>query len=79
MSTCKLCGADITFVKTKLGATMPLDTEPNPDGNVEMVPGDDGEQVAVVTGNLTLFHQDQVRYMPHWATCTGDISKVRNR
>jgi len=76
---CKLCGADILFVRTKLGARMPLDPEPNSDGTVELEEDDEGDTVAVVTGNLTLFHQDSVRYMPHWATCPGDIERVRRR
>lgn len=79
MTACKLCGAEIVFVRTRVGARMPLDVEPHDDGTVEVIEDEDGEPLAVLTGNLTLFHQEQVRYRPHWATCTGDIEKVRKR
>ena len=80
MSACKLCGADIIFVRTKLGALMPLDAEPSPDGTVELIKDEDGDVAAVVTGNLTLFDPEGARrYVPHWATCTGDVEKVRRR
>jgi hypothetical protein len=67
------------FVRTRLGARMPLDPKPYEDGTVELIDDDDGEVYAEVTGNATLFHQDVVRYRAHWATCKGDVKKVRNR
>lgn len=79
MSICKLCAAEIRFVPTKLGATMPIDAEPHPDGTVELVLDHDGTEVAIVTGNLSLFEQEKVRYMPHWQSCTGDVNSIRRK
>jgi hypothetical protein len=48
---------------------MPLDPTPTSDGTIELTEDDDGAEVAVATGNLTLFHQEAIRYTPHWLTC----------
>lgn len=58
---------------------MPLDAAPTEDGTVELVDDGEGGVFAELTGNATLFHQEAVRYRPHWASCTGDIEKVRKR
>lgn len=61
MATCKSCGAQIRWVKTKFGKTMPLDEKPTPDGNVILEDG-----VAVVIANTTT---NLDRFTPHFVTC----------
>lgn len=62
ISTCRGCGAPIRWVRTIHGGLMPLDAEPDPDGNVELV-----DHFAVVHSQPTLFGGD--RWMPRHATC----------
>lgn len=62
ITVCRACGAEIRFVRTKAKARfMPLDPEPNPDGNVEIVDG-----LAIVHAQPPLSGE---LYMPHHATC----------
>ena len=64
MATCKLCGAEIHWVKTSKGKNMPLDDKPfkaftmNEDRTVNFVNA----------------------FMPHWSTCpnAGEFRKSRN-
>ena len=63
MSTCRSCRASIRWVTTANDRLMPLDAEPNPDGNVEIHDGH-----AVVLEQLTIFNTGE-RWMPHFATC----------
>lgn len=67
-STCRTCSAEIRWVSTTNDRPMPLDAEPHPDGNVEIVDVD-GRPVAVVhaEGQRCMF--DGERWMPHFATC----------
>lgn len=65
---CRSCAAPIRWVRTAAtDALMPLDHEPNPDGNVEL----DAQGRAVVhpAGQASMFEQRPTRYMPHHATC----------
>lgn len=79
MSTCRGCGAPIRWVRTEHGNLMPIDPDPDPDGNVELV-DDTGAALdaaaldrfqrtvtAVVHAQPTLTGGD--RWMPHHATC----------
>lgn len=50
------------WVRTTAGQLMPLDRDPTPDGNVELV-----DDVAIVHGQTPLDHGPL--YMPHFATC----------
>lgn len=72
MSTCGACGAPIEWVKTEAshGAkSMPLDAEPNDEGNVELVwSAVRGQREARVHGQAPLV-QPEVLYMPHFVTC----------
>lgn len=63
MNRCRSCGAEIVWVVTSTGARMPLDAEPNPDGNVELVNGR-----AIVHGQPPAFVHGPI-HMPHHATC----------
>lgn len=67
-SVCKGCGATVWWVTTAAnGKAMPLDPDPHPDGNVEMV---NGRAVVHPKGQPTLGATGE-RYMPHHATCTN--------
>ena len=74
MPKCRYCGADIVFVRTTLGRSMPCDAtlrsyreDPRgplkivtPDGKVISARGVAGDEAAHGVG-----------YIPHWATCPG--------
>lgn len=88
MSACRGCGAPIRWVRTVHGNLMPIDPDPDPDGNVELV-DDTGAPVdaaaldrfplpatAVVHAQPTLTGGD--RWMPHHATCP-DADQFRGR
>ena len=77
MSTCRSCGAALTWVQTEAGKAMPLDAVPHPDGNVEMTGrwerskmGATVPVVRVVVPQASLFGDEApTRYLPHFATC----------
>ena len=71
-TTCRSCRARIRFVPTVTDRLMPLDAEPNPDGNVEIHDGH-----AVVLEQPTIFDTGE-RWMPHWASCP-DAEQWRKR
>ena len=78
MTRCDLCGARIVFARTLASETgtggkrMPLDPEPNPDGNVAVRRLDRRRLVARVLGKGEShdIYAEQL-YMPHFATCAG--------
>jgi len=64
---CRACDAEIMWVRTVAGKAMPLDIEPDPNGNVVLRAG-----VAVVLGPLerTIAEEEgETLRMPHHATC----------
>jgi len=68
MPLCRKCPARIRFCKTADGKWMPIDAEPNPDGNLVLDGHDeDGNPLVRVADLFTA--ADAVRYMPHWSTC----------
>jgi hypothetical protein len=70
MPKCKACGASIQFYKTPDGKRMPVDTAPNPDGNLVLDgQDDDGNRMVRMVDLFT--PSGAVLYMPHWATCTS--------
>lgn len=76
MSRCSTCRAEITWVKTAAGKSMPLDAEPTEDGNVVLVNG-----LAVVLharGAEGVAAVGATRYTPHWATCPQSAQHRRN-
>lgn len=78
MAVCKGCGAEVTWVKTLAGKTMPIDPKPNPDGNLQIVDRS-GAQIIVAVVNDTLFDDETtVRYTSHFATCP-DADEFRRR
>lgn len=66
MRRCRSCGAAIEWARTANDRAMPLDAEPNADGNVVIRDG-----VAHVLGpmELLVLGADEVLRMPHHATC----------
>lgn len=72
MSTCRSCGAPITWAKTDKGKAMPLDAEPTPAGNLEL----DGGRVRFVTPDA---NATTSRYTSHFATCPDAVSHRRPR
>lgn len=65
MSACRSCGAPIRWVTTGAGNLMPLNAEPDPAGNIEVLEGD--WAVVHPAGQTTLDPGE--RWMPHWAVC----------
>lgn len=61
-SPCRSCDAPMVWVHTPAGKRMPLDPDPTPDGNVEIIDG-----YAVVHSQPPLEHGDL--FTPHFATC----------
>lgn len=50
MSTCRGCGAEITWTRTMTGRRMPIDPEPVEDGNIRLLGTNFvGEEIARVT------------------------------
>lgn len=64
MSTCKSCGAPVTWVLTTKGKRMPLDAVPVATGNVTVEDG-----YATVHAAIGLFVAPGPRYVSHFATC----------
>ena len=77
MSRCRSCDAEIIWTSTPTGKSMPLDANPNPDGNVELSCDRSGEHprrkpVATVLAGMFLEEARSAGrelYMPHHATC----------
>lgn len=76
MSTCRSCGADVIWGRTPIGNLMPLNAEPNPDGNVEAhepprsasYSNNAPMVIVAVHPGPPLFTEHSI-YMPHHATC----------
>lgn len=82
MSTCRSCGAGITWAVTGTGKRMPVDAEPDPNGNVVLhdptTPG--GPPVAaVVPRRLGDPPPVFARYTSHFATCPHADDHRRTR
>ena len=68
MPRCKKCPAVIRFCKTPDGNWMPLDLEPNEEGDYVLDGQNDHGDPLV--RRVDLFTAESApRYMPHWATC----------
>jgi len=76
MPVCKggSCGAPIIFVKTQTGADLPIDEEPNPEGNVVLEA--DGKAQVLPPKEAERYTGE--KYMPHWKTCP-DREKFKAR
>jgi len=67
MSTCRSCNAEIIWATTNKGKAMPIDAEPNPAGNVELIPTPAGPR-AIVHGQSPLMAEHPV-HTTHFQTC----------
>jgi hypothetical protein len=79
---CAVCGGPIIWARTMAsesgrgGKAMPLDPEPNPEGNVaarvtSRTPYGLGRVCRVLAKDEQHDHQTEQLYMPHFATCPG--------
>lgn len=71
MSACKACGAAIKWARTTNDKSIPVDAEPNPDGNVVLQGGGFSAPTATVLGPLDKLSMPEgtTFHMPHHATC----------
>ena len=64
MSTCRSCGARVTWLRTTSGKNIPVNEDPDPNGNIVVIAGT--VTCAVVDPTQEM---DKPHYMPHHATC----------
>lgn len=62
--TCRTCGADLIWARSKTDKPIPLDAAPVADGNLELK---NGRAIYVRPGSPNLFGVP--RYVSHFATC----------
>ena len=74
MPTCKSCGAEIVYVETPAGKSMPLDVAQVAGGNVEVEGGLVGGIARVVKPVEGVF-----RYVSHFATCPKAASHRKGK
>lgn len=78
MAKCKLCGAEIRWIKTVAGKSMPCDPQPVAYkyrlGAKERIVTPNGEVLPCVTVGPEE-KKDGLGYVPHWATCKGGIHR----
>ena len=67
--TCRTCKAGIWWVVTYAGERMPLDREPDAEGNIEMWLSGTAWRAEVLHQVETLFAVDRPRWRSHFATC----------
>lgn len=82
MARCKLCGAEIKWVRTVGGKTMPCDPQRVyyriDHGSLERVVTPNGDVFSCVTIELDtedISIADGWGYIPHFATCKGGIDE----
>lgn len=61
MAKCKSCGAEIRWVKTENGKSMPLDEKPVPDGRITIKNG--------IAAIRPIPDTDGIRFNSHFVTC----------
>jgi hypothetical protein len=71
--TCNSCGAPIRWSRTLKGSYMPLDAEPNPDGNVVLY--DNGTCRVLVDE----WGHEGHRHTSHFATCPNAMHHRRRK
>lgn len=66
MKSCKYCGRPVRWATwADSGKRIPLEAEPDPRGNLELIPHGGGDKVK----RADLFTADHRRYKPHFASC----------
>ena len=63
MAACRSCQAPIFWAMTETGKSMPIDRDPNPEGNLVLDENNIASVVAPTEG------KGQTRYTSHFATC----------
>jgi hypothetical protein len=71
VSVCRSCGAPILWATTAAGGKrIPLDPDPQPDGNLLLTyPSPGSAPLAVHVDPEQLALDDQLRYLTHFVTC----------
>lgn len=75
---CGSCHAEIVWAKTTTGASMPLDADPTPEGNVAAHRNDQGELIARVLKAGDEVAPWEHRGTSHFQTC-ADADKHRKK
>jgi len=66
-TACRSCGRQIIWAATPKGRAIPLDPNPAPDGNLELIEVDGTRYARSALSGSNLF--DEPRYVTHYATC----------
>lgn len=72
MSTCKTCGAAVTWARTSSGKSIPVDPEPRAGGNITLI--DCGSHLAARVGPA-----GSGSHVSHFATCPQANGHRRER
>lgn len=75
MTACRSCLAPLIWGISTKGHRMPLDKDPNPEGNIEI---DDDSFIVVLTAEAKAQPATRPRYTSHFATCPN-AAKHRKR
>lgn len=81
MSVCRSCSARIRWANTTTGSTMPVDADPDPNGNVTLLVDENTRRTMahVATGDeLARARAAGEAHMSHFVTCP-DAGKHRRR
>ena len=75
MSRCEWCSSHvrIRWAFTKSGKRIPIEVDPNPAGNVELVDVSGSAPRAIVHGGPPGMFDDWTAYMPHHSSCERDL------
>lgn len=76
MPACRYCGAEVVWAKTNLGKSMPVNAEPDPDGNCLLYRTPRGAQVVVMTKEHAPDPRATV-HKSHFATCPNQPERKR--
>jgi hypothetical protein len=71
MSRCRSCQAHIIWAVTDTGRRMPVDPDPDPQGNLTVWATGEGWRVSVITED---WPESRPRFRPHFATCPDSES-----
>jgi hypothetical protein len=74
MSACRSCGASIIWTETVNGKTMPLDEDPDPDGNFTLDESHEPPVAEHIAGRMIAPKEE--RFTSHFATCP-DAARFR--
>lgn len=72
---CRSCQADIIWIRSSNNNLMPLDAQPNPEGNIVIKDG----VAHVMKGDLFEEMLEGERYMTHFATCPNSAKHRKKK